>query len=69
MKEKLKYIPHSLLIAIPIFIASMIVLTYVFKITLIPTILVSIADWIFAAHSHVETSYLQEQIDKLKKDK
>ena len=67
MRTRLSYLPHSLLMASPIFVMSMLVLTYVFKITLIPTIIVSLAEWAFAANSHMDTHYLQNQIDELKK--
>lgn len=60
MKKKISYYPHSFLVSIPIFIVSMIVLMEVFKIELLPSILVSIADWIFAANSHAQTDYLQK---------
>jgi len=69
MKTKLSYLPHSLLMATPIFIMSMIVLIDVFKINLIPSILVSLAELLFAAFSHADIHYLQHQIDELKKQK
>ena len=69
MKKKINYFPHSFIVTLPIFIISIIVLLKVFIITLIPTIIVSISEWIFAAHSNAETDYLQDQINELKNKK
>jgi hypothetical protein len=69
MKKKFKYAPHAMFVAIPIFLMSMIFLIYVFKTTIISAIIVSLGEYIFAAHSNMITHYLQSQIDDLKKQK
>jgi len=69
MRKKIQYFPRSFLLTLPIFTMSMIVLSEVFLITIIPTIIVSLAEWVFAANSNAETDYLQDQINELKKEK
>jgi len=64
----LRFVPINLLFSLPMFGISMIVVHEVFKVALVPTIIISIIEYVYDVYAHSHIDYLQSQIDELKKD-